>query len=105
MGIHQRYIGRGPHSATTFYRDNILVSLMFGVLTRAEQTLSDTDHGESVNQVRHLFQKTMEADFREAVQRITGRTVIAFISGNNLDPDVAAEVFVLDAPVSHEADA
>ena len=105
VGIHQRYLGRGPRSATTFYHDNVVVSLMFGVLTRAEQTLSDTDHGEAVTQVRHLIQRAMEAEFREVVQRLTGRTVIAFISGNNLDPDVAAEVFVLNASVSRGADA
>ncbi len=40
----------------------------------------------------------MEADFREAVERLTGRSVLAFISGNNLDPDIAAELFVLDGP-------
>ena len=36
----------------------------------------------------------MEAEFREAIEPLTGRKVVAFISGNNLDPDVAAEVFV-----------
>jgi uncharacterized protein YbcI len=33
------------------------------------------------------------------VERLAGRKVVAFISGNNLEPDVAAEVFVLDAPL------
>ncbi len=40
----------------------------------------------------------MEADYTEAVQQLTGRTVIAFISGNNVDPDVASELFILDGP-------
>ena len=38
--------------------------------------------------MRHLFQKTMEADFVEAVERLTGRHVTAFISGNNVTPDI-----------------
>ncbi len=41
----------------------------------------------------------MDGDLREAVERLTGRRVVAFISGNNLDPDVAAEVFILDQSV------
>ena len=40
----------------------------------------------------------MEADFRTAIERLTGRKVTAFISGNHLDPDVACELFILDDP-------
>jgi len=98
VGIHGRYLGRGPQSATTFYQGNVVVSLLSGVLTHAERTLNEANQGEAVNQIRHLFQETMEADFEEAVERLTGRKVVAFISGNNLDPDIAAEVFVLDGP-------
>jgi uncharacterized protein YbcI len=100
VGIHNRYLGRGPRSASTFYHDNVVVTLMYGVLTRAEKTLSETNRGEAVSQMRHLFQQTMDADFRAAVERLTGRKVVAFISGNDLDPDVAGEVFVLDQPPS-----
>ena len=39
----------------------------------------------------------MEPEFREAVARLTGRRVVAFISGDQIDPDMAAELFVLDA--------
>ena len=99
VGIHNKYLGRGPRSALTFYHDNVIVTLMYGVLTHAEQTLSETNPGEAVNQIRHLFQQTMNDDFQEAIERLSGRKVVAFISGNNLVPDVAAEVFVLDQPV------
>jgi uncharacterized protein YbcI len=49
--------------------------------------------------MRHLFQETMAADFKAAVERVTGRTVVAFISGNHIDPDIAAEVFLLDRSI------
>jgi uncharacterized protein YbcI len=39
----------------------------------------------------------MEADSRAAVERLTGHKVVACISGNHLAPDIAAEVFILDA--------
>ena len=98
VGIHSRYLGRGPQSATTFYHGNVVVSLLSGVLTHAERKLNEANQGESVLQMRHLLQETMGADFKEAVERLTGRRVVAFISGNNLDPDIAAEVFILDQP-------
>ena len=41
----------------------------------------------------------MEAEFRAAVERLTDRKVIAFISGNQIDPDIAAELFILDEPL------
>ena len=47
--------------------------------------------------MRHLFQKTMETEFTNAVERLTGHKVIAFISGNNTKPDVASDSFILDS--------
>ena len=58
-----------------------------------------SSHVDAINHIRHLFQEAMEADFRAAVERITGQQVLAFISGNHIDPDVAAELFILDGPV------
>jgi len=71
---------------------------MHDVLTHAERSLTQTGQIDAINHIRHLFQHTMEADFREAVERLTGRKVLAFIGGNHVDPDIAAELFVLDGP-------
>ena len=98
VGIHTEYLGRGPRSASTFHYGHVLVTLMHDVLTPAERTLSSTNHTEAVDHIRHLFQVTMEPAFREAVERLTGRKVLAFISGNHIDPDIAAELFILDGP-------
>ena len=99
VGIHTEHLGRGPRSASTFHYGNVLVTLMHDVLTNAEKSLARTNRGDAVNHIRQLFQQTMEADFRVAVERLTGRRVIAFIGGNHIDPDIAAELFILDAPL------
>jgi uncharacterized protein YbcI len=99
VGIHTEYLGRGPKTASTFHHENILVTLMNDVLTQAEKSLVRTDRDEAVTNIRHLFQKTMQADFTTAVERLTGRKVVAFISGNHVDPDIAAEIFILDRPI------
>ena len=99
VGIHTEYLGRGPRSSSTIHYGNVIVTLMRDVLSHAEKSLARTSRGEAVKQMRQLFQGTMEADFRAAVERLTGRKVIAFISGNQLDPDIAAELFIVDAPL------
>jgi uncharacterized protein YbcI len=97
VGIHTQYLGRGPRTASTFHYGNIVVTLMHDVLTHAEKSLTRSDQRQAVSNIRHLFQSTMAADFTAAVERLTGRTVVAFISGNHIEPDIAAELFVLDA--------
>jgi uncharacterized protein YbcI len=99
VGIHTECLGRGPRRASTFHYGHVLVTLMHDVLTPAEKSLTRTNQADAVDHIRHLFQQTMEADFREAVERLTGRRVLAFISGNHSDPDIAAELFILDAPL------
>jgi len=99
VGIHTEYLGRGPTTATTFHHGNVLVTLMRGVLTHAEKSLARADRAQVVNNIRQLFQETMEADSRAAVERLTARKVVAFISGNHIDPDIEADVFILDTPL------
>jgi uncharacterized protein YbcI len=99
VGIHSDYLGHGPTTASTFHHGNVVVTLMHGVLTNAEKALARTDRAHVVNNIHQLFHETMEADSRAAVERLTGRTVVACISGNHIDPDIAAEVFILDEPL------
>ena len=99
VGIHSEYLGRGPKSASTFHQGNVLVTFMYEVLTPAEKSLAAANRGDAVSHIRQLFQETTEADFREAVERLTGRKVLAFISGNHVDPDIAVELFILDSPL------
>lgn len=99
VGIQNEHLGRGPCTASTFHHETVVVTLMHGVLTQAERALSGSGHDDVVADLRHLLQQTMEDDFKAAVERLTGRRVVGFISGNTVAPDIAAEVFVLDAPI------
>ena len=93
IGIQTAHLGRGPKAASTFHHGNVVVTLMHDVMTPAERTLARTGNAPAVTNMRHLFQETK---FSTVVERLTGRAVVAFISGNHIDPDMAAEVFVLD---------
>jgi uncharacterized protein YbcI len=76
--------------------------VMADTLTKAERSLVDDGKGELVRHVRQEFQRTMRNDMVVAVESITERKVVAFMSDNHVDPDMAIEAFVLEprAPVS-----
>jgi hypothetical protein len=38
----------------------------------------------------------MEGRFTETIERLTGRTVVAFMSASHQRPDIQVEMFVLD---------
>jgi hypothetical protein len=44
---------------------------------------------------RMAFQEVMRQRFEAVVQHATGRAVIGFMSGNQQEPDMICEVFVL----------
>ncbi len=94
--ILRSYSGRGPTKArTTVGRDHVLV-VLHDTLTTAERTLVAHGNGELVLQTRHSLQKAMREEATRMVNELTGRTVIGFMSDNHIDPDLAAEVFVLE---------
>jgi uncharacterized protein YbcI len=96
VGIHTNHLGRGPSSASTFHNENVVAVLMRDVMTQVEKTISRSGNGHAVSNMRHLYQQTMADEFKAAVERLTGRSVVAFISGNHVDPDIAVELFILD---------
>jgi uncharacterized protein YbcI len=87
--------GRGPTRARTTIGEDLVVCVMSATLTKGEQNLADNDHGALVLRGRQAHQEIMKVKAITSVEGLTGRTVTAFMSCNHLDPDLAAEVFVL----------
>jgi uncharacterized protein YbcI len=65
------------------------VTLMHDALTAAGRSLTQTNQTPAIDHIRHRCPKTIEAEFREAVEPVTGRKVLAFVSRNHVDPDIA----------------
>lgn len=106
--ILAKYTGRGPTKArTTIGRDHVLVMLA-DTLTKGERSLVDAGFSDHVLSTRSKFQSAMRAEAIELIETLTGRTVTGFMSDNHLDPDLSAEIFVLQsadgAGEMHEAD-
>jgi uncharacterized protein YbcI len=95
--VHE-YTGRGPTKARTSIRDDIVVVMLQESLLKAEQSLIRDGKADQVVDMRRSFQQTMREDLCSAVEMLTERKVIAFMSDSHLEPDYSAELFVL-APV------
>jgi uncharacterized protein YbcI len=94
--ILHEYTGRGPTKAKTVINDDIVTILLADTLTRGERTLVDNGYTEEVMKVRYEYQLVMREELVATVERQLDRKVIAFMSQNHIDPDLAVEVFVLE---------
>ncbi|MEA2298653.1 MAG: hypothetical protein QOF77_1589 [Solirubrobacteraceae bacterium] len=94
--IWHEYTGRGPTKARTTITEDLVIVLMSDTLLKAEKNLAADGMADQVLSMRRAFQDTMSEDLTEVVEKLTGRTVSAFMSHNHLDPDLAAELFVLE---------
>ena len=95
VALLKDYYGRGPTQAKTYYEDDLVVCLLRGGFTRVEQTLRDGGRGQAVIQQRMEFQEVMRERFEAVIEQATGRRVVGFMSGNQQDPDMICEVFIL----------
>lgn len=91
----KEFYGRGPTQAKSYYQDDLVVCVLRGGYSQVEQTLLDGGRGSAVIEQRMAFQELMRDRFEEVVENATGRKVIGFMSGNQQEPDLMCEVFVL----------
>ncbi len=94
--ILRDYTGRGPTRARTVINDELVAITMVDTLTKGEASLVELGKTEHVLLTRREYQRAMEKDLVALVEGETGRKVIAFLSDNHIDPDIAVEAFVLE---------
>jgi uncharacterized protein YbcI len=99
VGLFSEHTGRGPTRARTTIDGELIVVLLHDGMTHAERTLVRAGRHAEVLHMRRTFQETMRPSLIEAVERLTERTVVSFMSANDTDPDAAAEIFVMDRAV------
>jgi len=94
--LHRDHYGRGATTTRTLYQRNHIVVFLQDIYTAVERTLIEAGRHEDVRRTRQVFQDAMRDRFAESVEEITGRKVIQFMSQVSFDPDMAAEVFILE---------
>ena len=91
--------GRGPTRArTTIGRDHVLV-LFQETLTQGERNLVEAGMQARVESVRAGYQDILKPGAEKLIEDTLGRKVTGFMSTNHFDPDLAAELFILDGSV------
>jgi uncharacterized protein YbcI len=91
----REYTGRGPTKARTCINHDLISVVLEDTLTMGERSLIADGKSDHVLATRKAFQETMSAQMVAAVERHSGRQVLAFLSANHIDPDIAVETFVL----------
>jgi uncharacterized protein YbcI len=94
----KQFFGKGPEQAKSYMLDDLLVVVMRGGLTRAEQTMLEFGEDGMVRAFRQLFENKMTDHLTTLVEQATGRTVVNYQSQIMFDPDVIVEIFLFDEP-------
>jgi uncharacterized protein YbcI len=94
--LHQHYHHRKPVSAkTTLLGGDLLACVLGGIYTDVEKTMIELERSTIVQETRSAFQNAMQHKFIAAIERLSGRDVLAFISNHHVGPDMEIELFLL----------
>ncbi len=97
VAFHQRYHKRTPVTAKTLLLGGeLLVCVLGGVYTDVEKTMIELQRNPIVQETRSVFQVAMQSKLIAAVERLSGRRVLEFMSNQHVGPDMEIEVFLLE---------
>jgi uncharacterized protein YbcI len=96
VALYKRYLGRGPTNCRTYLEPDLVLLIMGGGYTAAEQTLFGAGEWHDVRTARQAGQDSMEIRFVDTIEQLTHRTVRAFMSANHQETELSVELFVLE---------
>jgi uncharacterized protein YbcI len=92
------FYGRGPTKAKSYLIDDLLIVVMRGGITEAEQTLLDAGEGDAVRAFRQRFENVMGERLIGTVEQLTKRKVVTYQSQVLFDPHTIIEIFLFEKP-------
>jgi uncharacterized protein YbcI len=101
---HRDPAQREPATAKTLLLgDDLIACVLGGVSTDVEKTMIEIQRTTIVQETRNAFQNAVQHKFISAVERLSGRNVLAFISNHNVGPDIEIELLMLTPNSSDES--
>jgi uncharacterized protein YbcI len=95
--LYKEQFGRGPETAHSYFAGpDTVICVLEDTLTPVERSMLEMGELQRLRDIRMLFQYATETKFRAAVEEATGRKVRAFMSGVDVEQDLACEIFVLE---------
>jgi uncharacterized protein YbcI len=101
--ILRQYTGRGPTKARSVIDHDSVTIVLQDTLAPGERRLVEGGRADLVLSMRHEYQLVMRDELVKVVEDALDRKVVAFMSDNHIDPDMAVEVFVLEAAQQPDA--
>jgi uncharacterized protein YbcI len=105
VSAKKQFFGKGPEQAKSYMLDDLLITVMRGGLTTAEQTMLKFGQPDMVRRFRQLFENEMTEHLTGLVERTTGRAVVNYQSQIMFDPDIIVEMFFFADPRQDGIDA
>jgi uncharacterized protein YbcI len=96
--LYAAFYAHDRTTATTYINDNVVVCVLEDILTHSENALILEGADRVVIDARVAFQTETEDAFTAAIEELTQRHVVAFLSANQTNPGIASELFFLDGP-------
>ncbi len=94
--IHRESYGETVEAIQTHITEDVVICVLDVKLLPHERTLLDHGRGsDTIRLLRKEYQESIGATFAAAVEHMTGRRVIAFLSDTHLDPPFSVEFFRL----------
>lgn len=100
VDLYADFYNHDRTTATTYVNQNVVVCVLEDILSTSEVDQISLGERSAVIDGRVAFQKGAEDEFTEAIERLTGRRVTAFLSANQTAPGVACELFFLEPPAA-----
>ncbi len=99
-GLYRDFYGHDRATATTYINDNTVLCILEDILTTSESRLVKFGSAQDVIDGRVAFQTDNQDAFTTAIEDLTHRHVVAFLSANQTTPGCACELFFLDRPAA-----
>jgi uncharacterized protein YbcI len=96
VALYAEVYGHDRTTASTYLNGDVVVCILEDILSSSEQELVATGRAREVLGGRVAFQADREDEFSAAIERLTRRRVVAFLSANQASPGIACELFFLE---------
>jgi len=101
--LYAEFYDHDRTTATTYINDNVVLCVLEDILSAGETEQIADGASAKVIDGRVAFQEGAQDEFTEAIERLTGRPVTAFLSANQTAPGVACELFFLEPMPTDES--
>jgi uncharacterized protein YbcI len=103
VGVYKDHFGRGPTRARAAWAGpDLVVCTLEDTNTPADRRLVEMGEHQRLRESRLFLQHAASDELVATVERLTGRTVRAYVSGLDTRADVASELFYLERDAAGE---